>query len=56
MSTAFSLKLHNSSIRIAVIGPQDRLNGATPAAGAMLGCYGEVERKPLLIRYLQQLS
>ncbi len=47
MSTAFSLKLHNSSIRIAVIGPQDRLNGATPAAGAMLGCYGEVTEATL---------
>src|SRR3990167_4848033 len=47
LSAAFSLKLHDSTIRVAVIGPKDRLNGATPAAGAMLGCYGEVTETTL---------
>lgn len=42
MSTALSLALHDPTIKIAVIGPSNRLHGATSAAGAMLGCYGEV--------------
>lgn len=41
-SLAFCLKLHDTTLRIAVIGPDNHLNGATTAAGAMLGHYGEV--------------
>lgn len=47
LSTAFSLVSHSPGIRVAVIGPESRLNGATPAAGAMLGCYGEVTEATL---------
>src|SRR5579862_6276506 len=46
-STAFCLKMHDPLLRVALIGPASRLNGATPAAGAMLGCYGEVTETTL---------
>ena len=55
MSTALSLTLYDPTLKVAVIAPENRLNGATPASGAMLGCFGEVtestfKSKPALIK------
>lgn len=47
LATARALSLLEPSLRIAVVGPTDRPAGASAAAGAMLGCYGEVTA-PLL--------
>lgn len=41
-STAFALAAADAKLRIAVISPAENLIGATKAAGAMLGVYGEV--------------
>lgn len=45
LSTARALVLENPKLRVAVIGPAPRLRGASGAAGAMLGCFGEVTHK-----------
>lgn len=42
LSTAFSCVKHDSSSRVLVLGNKDASGGASRAAGAMLGCYGEV--------------
>ncbi|WP_394842824.1 FAD-binding oxidoreductase [Pendulispora brunnea] len=42
LATARALSLEDASLRIAVVGPKGRPAGASAAAGAMLGCYGEV--------------
>jgi glycine oxidase len=42
MSVALALTDMEPAASIAVIGPADRPFGATPASGAMLGCFGEV--------------
>ncbi|QDE70378.1 FAD-dependent oxidoreductase [Myxococcus xanthus] len=47
LATARALTLVDPRLRIAVVGPVSRPAGASPAAGAMLGCYGEVTA-PLL--------
>ncbi|AGC43746.1 FAD dependent oxidoreductase [Myxococcus stipitatus DSM 14675] len=47
LATARALSLQDPELRIAVVGPVGRPAGASPAAGAMLGCYGEVTA-PLL--------
>ncbi len=39
---ADELKGRDSNKRVVVIGPTDRETGASQAAGAMLGCFGEV--------------
>jgi glycine oxidase len=41
-ATAHALLQRDSTVRIAIVGRRGRPAGATPAAGAMLGCYGEV--------------
>ncbi|ACY13924.1 NAD(P)/FAD-dependent oxidoreductase [Haliangium ochraceum] len=45
LSTARSLLLENPTLRVAVVGPGARLRGASSAAGAMLGCFGEITHK-----------
>ncbi|RKG93864.1 NAD(P)/FAD-dependent oxidoreductase [Corallococcus terminator] len=47
LATARALSLQDPNLRIAVVGPAGRPGGASGAAGAMLGCYGEVTA-PLL--------
>lgn len=39
---ALEIKTNDSEKRVAVIGPSARETGASQAAGAMLGCFGEV--------------
>ncbi|NOK38482.1 FAD-dependent oxidoreductase [Corallococcus exercitus] len=41
-ATARALTLQESGLRVAVVGPGARPRAATVAAGAMLGCFGEV--------------
>ncbi|GHG62663.1 FAD-dependent oxidoreductase [Comamonas sp. JC664] len=47
LATARALTLQDPRLRIAVVGPSSRPACASAAAGAMLGCYGEVTA-PLL--------
>ncbi|HEX6969471.1 MAG TPA: FAD-dependent oxidoreductase [Micromonosporaceae bacterium] len=42
LSVALAIAEEQPSASIAVVGPSNRPFGATPAAGAMLGCFGEV--------------
>lgn len=42
LSTAIALADEQPDSSIAVVGPSARIYGATPAAGAMLGCFGEI--------------
>lgn len=42
MATAHALQLRNPDARVAVVGPAARPGAASAAAGAMMGCYGEV--------------
>src|SRR4051794_29616405 len=44
-SVAFALTTKDPTLKIAIVGPQDRLGGATIASGAMLGCFGEVTKQ-----------
>lgn len=44
LSTAHALALQNHNLSIAVIGPAAQPGCATTAAGAMLGCFGEVTK------------
>jgi glycine oxidase len=42
LSIAYSLITENPNLKIAIIGPKARAGAASMAAGAMLGCFGEV--------------
>jgi len=42
LTTAISVATKDKTLNIAVLGPKDRLGGATAAAGAMLNAFGEV--------------
>ncbi len=42
LSTAFALAQEDPTLQIGIIGPSNQLGNATIAAGAMLGCFGEV--------------
>lgn len=42
MATAHALQLRSPQLRVAVVGPRARTGAASAAAGAMMGCYGEV--------------
>lgn len=42
LSTAFFLLTQEPNLKVAVLGPHKRSGAATVAAGAMLGCFGEV--------------
>lgn len=42
MATAHALQLRDPHLRVAIIGPAPRPGAASAAAGAMLGCHGEV--------------
>lgn len=42
LGLSLGLELARAGTRVAVVGPVDRLSGATPAAGAMNGVFGEV--------------
>jgi len=44
LSTAFALSSKDSSLKIALIGPSQRTGAASVAAGAMLGCFGEITK------------
>lgn len=41
-STAYALRQKDPQLKIAIIGPHDQQQSSTLAAGAMLGCFGEV--------------
>lgn len=47
LSAAHALFLEDPRLSIAIIGPNHRSGGATIAAGAMLGCFGEVTKYSL---------
>lgn len=47
LATARALLLQDPELRLAVVGPAARPGGASAAAGAMLGCYGEVTEQLL---------
>lgn len=47
LSTAYALAQANSALKIGLLGPLDMRGSATAAAGAMLGCFGEVTYKSL---------
>ena len=42
LMTAYELANRDPNLKIAIIGPADREGGASQAAGAMLGCFGEI--------------
>ncbi len=44
LSIAHALRMENSSLSIGIIGPALRPGCASTAAGAMLGCFGEVTK------------
>jgi len=50
-STVLALLAAHPTVEIAVVGPVDRRGAASPAAGAMLGCFGEVTRVQLASAY-----
>lgn len=45
-STAYAILLE-STLKIGIVGRSNRLHGATPASGAMFGCFGEVTKSSL---------
>ena len=47
LSIAWELAMRAPKLRIAIVGPQDRTGAASIAAGAMLGCFGEVTHSSL---------
>lgn len=47
-ATARALVEADPSVRVGLVGPAARTGGASRAAGAMLGCFGEVTRRLLL--------
>ncbi len=47
MSLAFRLIQKSPTAQIIIIGPRNRLGGATPAAGAMLNSFAEVDENSL---------
>jgi len=47
LSVAARIKRDAPDLDVLVIGPGDRVGGATPAAGAMLGCHGEITKYTL---------
>lgn len=47
LSIAVALKRRTPELSVAVIGPAGRPGGASPAAGAMLGCFGELTERSL---------
>ena len=44
LSTALELRLRDPSLTVEVVGPRNRIGGASGAAGALLGCFGEVTK------------
>jgi glycine/D-amino acid oxidase-like deaminating enzyme len=52
-SLALSLLEKNKDINVLIIGNKDKAGNATQAAGAMLGCYGEVTETLLKSKYGQ---
>lgn len=46
-STAFALLQKDKNLKITIIGKRHKSGGATLAAGAMLGCFGEITEKSL---------
>ncbi|WP_375758465.1 NAD(P)/FAD-dependent oxidoreductase [Corallococcus exercitus] len=51
LSTANALIARDPEVRVAVIGPVARTYGASPAAGAMMGCFGEITRASVAGKY-----
>lgn len=45
--SAYAIMKEDPYVTIGVVGPSSRLWGATPASGAMLGCFGEVTSSSL---------
>lgn len=46
-STAYALVKKNPDIKVAIVGNKQRIGSATTAAGAMLGCFGEVTKSSM---------
>ncbi|MDE1465064.1 NAD(P)/FAD-dependent oxidoreductase [Spartinivicinus poritis] len=51
LSTAIALGLEDTALNIAVVGSQDRQTAATPAAGAMISCFGEITETLIKSKY-----
>ncbi|WP_441234517.1 NAD(P)/FAD-dependent oxidoreductase [Bradyrhizobium sp. 930_D9_N1_4] len=51
LGLALGVELVKRNCRVAVIGPSSKQWGASPAAGAMNGCFGEVTRELLSSRF-----
>lgn len=47
LSVATALARQAAGLSVAIVGPRHRTGGASAAAGAMLGCFGEVTRHTL---------
>lgn len=47
VSLAVSARMLDPGVRVGVLGEPDRPGAATPASGAMLGCFGEITRRLL---------
>lgn len=61
LCTAAAVARRAPDLSVAVVGPSHRAGGASPAAGAMLGCFGEVTRhtqssEPGRLRFNLQLA
>lgn len=52
-STAYALHQKDPQLKIAIIGPHDQHQSSTLAAGAMLGCFGEVTTATFASTYAQ---
>ncbi len=50
-SLVFSLLQEHPTVKIGIVGPAIRPGGATSAAGAMLGCFGEITKTSLNSSY-----
>ena len=53
LSTAYALTKKDSSLKICVIGPSQRIGGATTASGAMLNCFAELTTSSLSSKHGQ---
>jgi glycine oxidase len=51
LSTAFSLMQMKPNLKIAIVGPRNRIGMATEAAGAMLNCFSEVTTQTFNNKY-----
>lgn len=53
-SVVVALATRQPTLRVAIVGTAERRGAASPAAGAMLGCFGEVTKQSLESEYGRQ--